>query len=189
MKVYGDPRNIIIAVSHTETGEKLRRHLIREGFPVRSVTTSGHHALSYMDDLGSGVVICSYKLSDMIYEDLASDLPANWRMILLASPSQLDEGSVFSESVVLLPLPLRAGDLDQTLTMLLDGIRRAKKRSAATPRTRTPEEEKTLDNAKLILMERHHMTEPEAHRYLQKNAMDSGVSIVEAAEMVEALYI
>ena len=31
------------------------------------------------------------------------------------------------------------------------------------------------------------MTEPEAHHYLQKRAMDSGVTILEAAEMVEVL--
>jgi response regulator NasT len=38
--------------------------------------------------------------------------------------------------------------------------------------------------AKEILMEKKHMKEPEAHRYLQKTAMDTGSSMVETAGMV-----
>ena len=33
-------------------------------------------------------------------------------------------------------------------------------------------------------MERNHMSEEEAHRYLQKSSMESGTNIVETAEMV-----
>jgi response regulator NasT len=33
-------------------------------------------------------------------------------------------------------------------------------------------------------MEKHNMDEGEAHRYLQKNSMDSGVNMVEYAKMV-----
>ena len=41
-----------------------------------------------------------------------------------------------------------------------------------------------IAEAKALLMERNNMTEEEAHRYLQKNSMDSGTNIVETAEMV-----
>ena len=33
-------------------------------------------------------------------------------------------------------------------------------------------------------MERNHMTEEEAHRYIQKCSMDSGTSLTETARMV-----
>lgn len=36
-------------------------------------------------------------------------------------------------------------------------------------------------------MARNHMTESEAHRYLQKCSMDSGTSMVETAQMVISL--
>jgi len=36
-------------------------------------------------------------------------------------------------------------------------------------------------------MERNHMTEEEAHRYLQKSSMNSGTNLVEAAQMVITL--
>lgn len=42
----------------------------------------------------------------------------------------------------------------------------------------------TINAAKALLMERNHMTEEEAHRYLQKHSMDNGTSLVETAQMV-----
>ena len=37
------------------------------------------------------------------------------------------------------------------------------------------------------MMERNRMTEPEAHKYLQKCSMDSGTNLVETAQMVLTL--
>ena len=45
-------------------------------------------------------------------------------------------------------------------------------------------EKKLITEAKALLMERNHMTEEEAHRYLQKTSMDNGTSLVETAEMI-----
>ena len=47
--------------------------------------------------------------------------------------------------------------------------------------------EKVIERAKEILQQRHCMTEPEAHRYLQKCAMDSGTDMLETAEMIISL--
>ena len=52
---------------------------------------------------------------------------------------------------------------------------------------RSEEDKKVINQAKALLMERHHMTEPEAHKYLQKCAMDSGSDMLETAEMVISL--
>jgi len=49
---------------------------------------------------------------------------------------------------------------------------------------RTEEERATINKAKQVLMVRNNMTEEEAHRYIQKNSMDSGVNMVEMAEMI-----
>ena len=60
--------------------------------------------------------------------------------------------------------------------------RRRKRREM--PRNRRPEEEMLIREAKKLLMERNRMTEEEAHRYLQKCSMESGVNLVETAQMV-----
>ena len=61
---------------------------------------------------------------------------------------------------------------------------RKKKKRREKPRPKTEEERRTIREAKEILMLRNHMTEEEAHRYIQKCSMDSGTSIVETAQMV-----
>mgnify|MGYP000016563604 CR=1 FL=1 len=57
--------------------------------------------------------------------------------------------------------------------------------AAETPQ---PQEQKVIDDAKAILMEKNNMTEPEAFRYIQKCSMDSGNTMVESASMVIGIY-
>lgn len=45
-----------------------------------------------------------------------------------------------------------------------------------------------LARAKKIVMEKFQLSESEAHRYIQKRAMDSGTGLVEMSEMVIMLY-
>lgn len=55
------------------------------------------------------------------------------------------------------------------------------------PSKRTSEQEQLIKEAKTLLMERNHMTETQAHRYIQKCSMDSGTNLVETAQMVISL--
>ena len=41
-----------------------------------------------------------------------------------------------------------------------------------------------IQSAKKVLIAQRNMTEPEAHRYLQKMSMDAGRSLAETARMV-----
>ena len=52
---------------------------------------------------------------------------------------------------------------------------------------RTAGQEAVIKEAKELLMARNHMTEEEAHRYLQRCSMDSGTNVVETAQMVLSL--
>lgn len=49
------------------------------------------------------------------------------------------------------------------------------------------EEQGVLRRAKRLLMKRNHLTEAEAHRYLQKTSMDTGRTMMESAQMVTLL--
>ena len=63
--------------------------------------------------------------------------------------------------------------------------KRRKRRNA--PRKRTKEEQAVINQAKEVLMDKNNMSENEAHRYIQKSAMDSGRTMVETAEMILAI--
>lgn len=180
--------NIIVAFAKAEDASKFKSILLRGGFESVTAVTSGMQALSAMEDLGSGVIVCGYRLSDMLYSELALDLPKFFQMLMIASPDKAPMDNC-GEKIVYLPTPLKKSDLFSTLELMLEGVTRSKKKAKEKARKagRSDEEKKIIDQAKEILMDRHHMTEPEAHKYLQKCAMDSGTSLRETAEMVISL--
>ena len=68
--------------------------------------------------------------------------------------------------------------------MTMDIARELKRRKKTQPKRRTAGEEKIINKAKALLMERNQMTENDAHKYIQKLSMDSGNNLVETAEMI-----
>ena len=71
--------------------------------------------------------------------------------------------------------------------MIQYSVARKRKKKKEKPKERDPREKKIIDEAKKLLMERNHMTEEEAHRYVQKCSMDSGNNMVETAEMIMSI--
>ncbi|MDO4454190.1 MAG: ANTAR domain-containing protein [Eubacteriales bacterium] len=174
----------IIVFSKLEDAKNIRNILQRAGYPAAAVCTSGIQALSYADQLGEGLVICGYRVNDMIYSELREDLPPDFEMILVASKQVLSDYS--QGDVVALSTPLRVNDLINTVEMITAGFLRKKKKNKKK-KERTEEEKRLLKEAKELLMDRNHMTEEEAHRYLQKCSMDSGNSLLETAQMIFSL--
>ncbi len=70
-----------------------------------------------------------------------------------------------------------------------DGIagQEEEKKQRLKPLERSREEQELIKQAKALLMDRNHMTEADAHRYLQKCSMDSGTNMVETAQMIMSL--
>jgi response regulator NasT len=90
--------------------------------------------------------------------------------------------------LVCLPMPARAGDLVQTVAMMQNAVEIRIKKRKSRPKARSKEDMEVLSAAKALIMARNNMTEPEAHRYIQKTAMDTGTSLVETAQMVLDLF-
>ena len=178
--------NIIVTFAKTEDGLKFKSILGHGGYDNVLVCNSGMQALSAMEDLGSGVIICGYRLSDMLYNELLDNMPEYFQMLMVASPDKAPFGNAGGK-LIFLQSPLKKSELFSSLNMMLEGVSRRKKKAKERRMTRSAEDQKIIDQAKALLMERHHMTEPEAHKYLQKCAMDSGTGLLETAEMVISL--
>ncbi|MBR1931164.1 MAG: ANTAR domain-containing protein [Lachnospiraceae bacterium] len=174
--------NIIIALPKLDDAKNIKNVLVRSGFRVTGICTTGAQAISQADSVQDGILICSYKLPDMIYTELQECMPVGFELLLLASPKLVQE--CYGNDIVCLSLPLKVNDLISTLQMMMEGIRRRRRRLRNQPKVRSEEEQNTIREAKELLMVRNHMTEEEAHKYLQKCSMDSGTNIVETAEMV-----
>lgn len=174
--------NVIVLFPKIEDAKNIRNLLVRRGFCVPAVCTTGAQALTAANSLGDGIVVCGYKYSDMLYSELASCLPSHFEMLLVVSQSLFRECS--GSGILCVSMPLKAHELLNTLEMMAAEAQRRRRKQRQLPKRRSEKEKGILKEAKGVLMERNHMTEEEAHRYIQKCSMDSGTDMVETAQMV-----
>ena len=177
--------SIVVALPKIEDAKKIRAILVRHGFSVASVCNTAENALASTSELGYGVLICGYRLPDMYYRELLEYLPSGFDMLLLASPKVIQDAP---PSVLTVEMPLKAVDLLNTVNMMLMQIERRRKKDKKKPKVRSWKEQNYISNAKMMLMQRNHLSEEEAHRYIQKCSMDSGTNMVEAAQMLLMLF-
>ena len=174
--------NIIVLFPKIEDAKNIRNLLVRHGFQVPAVCTTGAQALASANGLGDGIVVCGYKYPDMMYSELQDCLPSHFEMLLVASQRVWSEYG--REGIVCVSMPLKVHELLSTLEMMAAGIERRRKKRKSRPKERSEADKRVLQEAKSLLMERNGMTEEEAHRYIQKCSMDSGTNMVETAQMI-----
>ncbi len=174
--------SIIVAFPKLEDAKNIKNLLVRNGFSVAAVCTTGSQTIGQADHLSSGIVICSYKLSDMIYSQLHEYLPPGFEMLLMASPHIL--AGCRNNDIVCLEMPLKIYDMVNTVNMMIQASERRRKHQKSKPKERDEKEEALIEEAKQVLMHRNNMTEEEAHRYIQKCSMDSSTNMTETAQMI-----
>lgn len=173
---------IIIVFPKLDNAKGIKNLLVRRGYMVNGICTSGSQAMSMVDEMGEGIVVCGYKYSDMTYMELKEYLPRSFEMLLVASQEKLRQG--YGQDMMCLQMPLKVQELADTIEMLEVKLSRRKRKEKKTPKPRQAEEQKYIDDAKLLLMGRNHFSEEEAHRYIQKMSMDSGNNMVETSRMI-----
>ena len=176
---------IIVAFSKPGDAKNIKNILMRSGFQVVAVCTSGGQVLTCMEDLNGGIIVSGYRFEDMLYRDILEYMPKEFEMLLVASPNRF--GGMMPQGIVCLPMPIKVQVLVDTLEEMCESQTSRKKKRKKQPVQRSEEETKLILEAKELLMERNRMAELEAHRYLQKCSMDSGTNMVETAQMVLAM--
>lgn len=73
--------------------------------------------MNYADSVDEGIIVCGYKLKDMMYSELREYLPDRFEMLLIASQGKWEEG--LASGVMGLTMPIKAYDLMNTLQMML----------------------------------------------------------------------
>lgn len=172
--------NVVVVFPKMEDAKNLKNLLVRNGYHVAAVCTTGAQAVHCADGLVNGVMLTAYKLPDMMYSEIKEYLPPGFDMILLASRSHLTECS----DVVTVPMPFAVRDLLNTMDMVSQSVLRRKKKMRQQPVERKEGDRKVIEEAKAVLMVRNHLTEAEAHRYIQKCSMESGNNMLETAQML-----
>lgn len=172
---------IIVGIPKRETGIQIRNLLVRNGFDVIGVCTSGVQILNYADFLEEGIVICSCQLKDMMYGELRADLPRSFEMLVLTTGRYPVEET---EQVRTLSLPLKVQELLERVREMEAGFEMQRRKRRGRKSGRNERQNQIIFKAKEQLMQKRSMSEEEAHRYLQKYSMESGNSLTETAQMI-----
>lgn len=171
---------VLIVLPKAEDGKKVRKILMSHGFSHVFAYPTASALLQEVNQYSCGLVISGYRLKDMYYRELAESLPPYFDLVLMGSASTISE----ADAGILSPAtPLKVYDLVNTVGMVLTQLER-RLRQKKQPKKRSQREENYIRNAKFLLMERNHLSEEEAHRYIQKSSMDSGTNMVETAQMI-----
>ena len=174
--------NVIVAFPRPEDARSIKNILVKNGFHVVAVCTSGAQAIASAEDLGSGVVVCGYRLPDMLFAELYDCLSQEFLMLMVAAPGKCT--TELPEGVTFLPMPLKVHALVEAVEQLVEVQLRRRRRKRLQPKQRSEEEMRLISQAKQLLIEHNGLAEEEAHRYIQKCSMDNGTNIIETAQMV-----
>lgn len=177
---------IIVAFPKREDAVKMRSILVRSGYEVAGICTSGTQVIQMASQFDGGIIISAYALTDMQLDQLKELLPDGYQILLLASAARL--GNVFYNDVISLDMPLKINDLLSTVDMMCYQYRRRHRKRKRAPNPRSEQDAQLIQDAKMLLMERNNMSEEEAYRYIQKISMDSGNNMVETAGMILSMF-
>lgn len=178
---------LIVAFPKPEEAKAVRNLLVRRGYTVAAPCTTGAQVINQADSLSDGIIICGYQLADhMLYSEINEYKPKSFELLLVASRSLW--GDCRESGIVCAALPVGTGDLIAAVELLLQAQVRRRRRRQTQRRRRDPAEQKIIQEATAVLMEKNNMTEQEAFRYIQKCSMDSGNKMTESARMVIGIY-
>ncbi len=170
--------HMLIAFAGEKTRQRMTDIFESTGIRVSAACGSGAEILRWCGRMNAGVILCGYKLYDMTAEELYENLPEGFSMVLLATSMQLE--TCAAEGICKLVAPAHRSELVDTVRMLMD---RQGEESAPVPR-RSEEDKQMIAKAKELLMDRNQMTESQAHRFIQKRSMDTGLKMVQTAMLI-----
>lgn len=177
--------NIVVAFPKIQDAKNIRNILVKYGFHVSAVASTGAQALELCDALNDGVLVLPYRLPDMMYMQIKEDLGPGIEMLLLSSRANISESD---GDVVCVEMPLKVNDLINTVAMLVDTVESSRRKRRAKIPVRDDAAKEVIAKAKELLMGRNGLSEAEAHRYIQKTSMNSGNNMKETAEMILELF-
>lgn len=174
---------IVVVLPKLDNAKKIRKILIDHGYQNVFACASASSALQTVSQNDCGLIISGYHLADMYYLELLDSLPPYFELVLIGSAQTV---AAAGEGILALTTPVKVYDLVNTAEMVLRQLERRIKKEKK-PKARSEREENYIRNAKFLLMERNHLTEEDAHRYIQKCSMNNGTNLVETAQMILTL--
>ena len=168
---------IIVAFANQEKCARYAGVLEEAGLPVFRHCASFSEVRRALDECGDGVVVCACRMPDGTPDALAWDIGERAAILAAGTPEQLQMCE--NPGIFRLSVPCSKGEVASAVSMLVQ------LRQMRLPH-RGGNENQLISQAKEYLMRQHSLTEPEAHHYLQKGAMNRGMKLaVFAAQLLK----
>lgn len=167
---------IILGFSKDETAAKIARMFGGSGYKILSNCPSKAELIRTAHQFGNCFVIMGFKLSDATVNEVFEDLPQGIPLISLLKPEQ--QLLISYEDILVVPLPINQAQMLAALEVFNSRLQKSYKPQ------RSEDDTKIIGLAKHLLMEKHRMTEKQAHRFIQKQSMDAGVKFVDGAKFI-----
>lgn len=177
--------NIYVVFPKQEEGRNIRQILVKNGFSIAGVSMSGSQLLQQIEAVPDPIVVCGYKLPDMMYHELWEYLPEDALMLLLAPAGRV--GEYDENGITCLSMPLKIHALLEALRAMVEQVEWRRRKRRQKSKIRVAADDEVIRRAKALLQESRGMSEAEAHGYLQKCSMNSGTGLVEVSKMVLTL--
>jgi len=168
-----------LIISCTDKGTSFFTELLRAAFIAQiAVMKSCKEARQLLVDRDFDLVIINAPLGDETGEGLARHIAAEAaaQVILVVKSEHFDAVSAICESdgVLIVAKPVNRALFWAALTLARSVQNRVKRIQAENARLRQKIEDiKIVDRAKCTLMAHRNMSEEEAHKYIEKRAMDT----------------
>ena len=185
---------VLIVCSKVELVKELRTLMIQQGYSPVEYSLSADAARRKVDIFEPDIILVNAPLQDELGIDFVLDVSdkTDAGIVMLAKHDFLDEMQFKLEKVgaLILPKPINRMTLIQTARFAaqsrksLRGLRMQK-----DDLEKKIQDRKVIEKAKWLLVERMNMTEPQAHRYIQKRAMDNRESQIKVAEEILETFV
>jgi len=187
------PQCSVLVVSSSEQGADLIYKLldVTKYSPVTTLKNAGE-ARRRLISSSFDIVIINAPLSDEFGHELAmSTVDSSSGTVLIVKNQVFDEISNKMEKLGVLTLskPLSASLFRQSLSLIFASRERLKRAEKENIDLRAKIEEiRVVNRAKCVLIACLKMSEPEAHKYIEKQAMDTRMTKYKVAENILKTY-
>ena len=167
-------QHIILAFAKDTVSDKIRKMLTAAGHEVYSSCHSKAELMRIALGLEELLVITGFKLPDATCDEIAEDIDGE--IMVIIKPEQSDY--IKNDDIFRLPLPTNTARLGDAVDILIKRFKPIHRPE------RSEEDKKLIDTAKLYLMEHYMMDEAAAHRFIQKQSMDRGLTLLKTARII-----
>lgn len=184
----------VLVVSQTDKAFEFLKSILPSGqFSLRSSVHSGGEAQRSLINKPVDIVVINAPLKDGYGTDLAITLAENYNVGVLimvkADMYEQIEYKVEDYGILTISRPCTSQQIFQAMKLLSATRKRIQAMERKTMKLEQKMKEvRVINQAKGLLMEHQHMTEAEAHRHLEKAAMDNRTSKMEMAERIIQKY-